>query len=299
MLDAFEARLADLFADLMAAEPGLRPPLRSLPAAPPASLIQPVLRVLSASAAASVGDDARQVRRRAAGIGLRAVLPLEGLVAVDLVPAGDVARPARLAALDVVLAALQSPDWRNGAAFADGSDQGFLLRGFRFAEATLADEAVVAPALPMLRATFRYEGEFWPVRPDEDGPAIASIPLRLAVLPVNAGEALVARAGGADLAIPVGIDLRAMRLPGPGVEAGALRVVARLRGAAPPGSLVGDAAALPGFVSYPVAGDGVARLVFRPPAAVAATALAGIELALEGAGRPRVALAELAVRVLP
>lgn len=297
MLDAFEARLTDLFADLMAAEPGLRPPVRSLPAAAPATLIQPVLRVLTAAATTAVGDDAPQQRRRAGGIGLRTVVPLEGEVAIDLVPAASVTRADRLAALDLVLAALQATDWRSGAAFADGTDQGFLLRGFRFAEATLADEPPAAPALPTLRAVFRYEGDFWPVRPEEEGPAITSIPLRLAVLPVNAGEALVARAGGADLPIPVGIDLRAITLPAPG--GGALRVVARLRGAAPPGSLVGDAAALPGYVSYPVAQDGVARLVFRPPAAVAATALAGIELALEGAGRSRVALAELAVRVLP
>jgi len=297
MLDAFEARLADLFADLMAAEPALRPPLRSLPVAAPATLIQPVLRVLTAVATTAVGDDAPQQRRRADGIGLRTVLPLEGEVAIDLVPAASVPRADRLTALDLVLAALQAADWRSGAAFADGTDQGFLLRGFRFTGAMLADEPPAAPALPTLRAVFRYEGDFWPVRPEEEGPAITSIPLRLAVLPVNAVEALVARAGGADLPIPVGIDLRAITLPGPG--GGALRVVARLRGAAPPGSLVGDAAALPGYVSYPVAQDGVARLVFRPPAAVAATALAGIELALEGAGRPRVALAELAVRVLP
>ena len=75
MLDAFEARLADLFADLMAAEPALRPPLRSLPAAAPATLIQPVLRVLTAVATTAVGDDAPQQRRRADGIGLRTVLP--------------------------------------------------------------------------------------------------------------------------------------------------------------------------------------------------------------------------------
>ncbi len=292
MLDAFEARLADLFADRLAGEPGLRLPLRSLPAAAPDSGIQPVLRVLSATAPVQLGDDAPRVRRLAGGLGLRTVLPLEGMAAIDLLPAGDLARPAWLAALDLVLVAFQAEDMRSGAAFADGTDQGFLLRGFRLSEAVVAGDA--AP----MRALFRYEGEFWPVRPDEDGPAIASIPTRLAVLPVAAGEALVARAGGADLVIPVGLDLRGMTLPGLG-DAGPVRVVARLRGAAPPGSLVGETASLPGYTAYPLEADGVVRLVFRPPAVVAATVVAGIEVALEGAGRTRVALAEIAVRVVP
>ncbi|MCC6717392.1 MAG: hypothetical protein IT555_05870 [Acetobacteraceae bacterium] len=291
MLDSFEARLADLFADLLAGEAGLHPPLRTSPAAPPATLIQPVLRVLTASAPTLVGDDAPRVRRLPGGLGLRTVLEFEGTVAIDLIPAVDIARPARMTALDQVLVALQAAEVRSGAAFADGTDQGFLLRGFRLAEVIVEGEA--AP----LRALFRYEGDFWPVRPDEDGPAIASIPARLAVLPVQAGATLVARAGGPDLTIPVALDLRSMTLPRLG--AGEVRLVARLRGAAPPGSLVGDAAAAPGFTAYPVEPDGVARLVFRPPAVAAAVAMVGIEVALEGAGRARVALAEIGVRVLP
>jgi len=287
MLDAFEARLASLFADRLAGAPTLRAPVRSLPVAPPEALIQPVLRVLSANASPLVGDDAPRVRRLAGGLGLRTVLELQGVAAIDLMPAADIDRPARLGALDLVLTALQAEDVRNGAAFADGSDQGFLLRGFRFVEAS-ADSAAAAP----LRALFRYEGDFWPVRPDEQGPAIASIPTRLAVLPVTVPASLSARAGGPDLVIPVTLDLRSL-------GAGPARVVARLRGAAPPGTLIGDAADLPGFTSYPVDAGGVARLVFRPAAVVAALAIAGIEVALEGAGRPRVALTEISVRVLP
>lgn len=292
MLDAFEARLADLFADLLAGEASLRPPVRTIPAQPPNADIQPVLRVLSAAAAPLVGDDAPRVRRLPGGLGLRTVLELAGVAAIDLVPATTVARPARLAALDRVLVAMQAEDVRTGAAFADGTDQGFLLRGFRLTEAAIEGET--AP----MRALFRFEGDFWPVQPDEDGPAIASIPTRLAVLPVRAGEALMARAGGPDLVIPVGLDLRGMTLPGlSGGEA--VQVVARLRGATPPGSLIGTAAALPGYVAYDLDPDGTVRLTFRPPATLAAAVVVRVEVALEGAGRPRLALADIGVRVLP
>lgn len=288
MLDAFEARLADLFADRLAGAPDLLAPQRSLPAATPGDGILPVLHVTGLAASPLLGDDAPQIRRLPGGLGLRTVLELQGVVAMDLVPAADITRDAWLRALDRVLVAFQAGDMRSGAAFADGTDQGFALRGFRFRDAQ-AQEGEPG----RLRANFTFDGDFWPVRPEEEGPAIASIPARLVSLPLRVPEELVARSGGADLVIPLALDMRSL-------GAGPSRVVARLRGAAPPGSLVGDPAGAPaGFTGFAVDDAGIARLVFRPAAALAAAAHATIQVALAGAGRSMVALAEIAVRVLP
>lgn len=288
MLDAFEARLADLFADRLVGAPDLLAPQRSLPAAAPGDGILPVLHVTAVAASPLLGDDAPQIRRLPGGLGLRTVLELQGVVAMDFVPAADITRDAWLRALDAVLVAFQASDMRSGAAFADGADQGFALRGFRFRDAQGREDE---PG--RLRANFTFEGDFWPVRPEEEGPAIVTIPARLVSLPLRLPEGLVARAGGADLVIPLVLDMRSL-------GAGPSRVVARLRGAAPPGSLVGDAAgAPPGFTGFPVDDEGVAQLVFRPAAVLAAAANATIQVALAGAGRSTVALAEIAVRVLP
>jgi hypothetical protein len=288
MLDGFEARLADLFADRLAGTPGLRLPVRSLPGTAVDSGILPVLRVLSASAAPLLGDDAPLVRRLPGGLGLRTVLALEGVVGMELIPAADVARPAVLLALDAVLLAFQAAEVRSGAGFADGTDQGFALHGFRFRDAA-APEAGAAP----MRLSFTFQGDFWAVRPEAEGPAITAIPTRLVSLPVHLPQGLVARAGGPDLIIPLTLDMRSL-------GAGPARVVARLRGAAPPGSLQGDAAeAPPGFTGFPVDAAGVARLVFRPGATLAVPVLAVIQVALAGAGQASVELAEVPVRVLP
>jgi hypothetical protein len=292
MLDAFEARLADLFADRLAGTPGLRPPVRRLPEAPVEAGILPVLRVLSASAAPLLGDDAPLVRRLPGGLGLRTVLALEGAVGMELIPAADVARPALLQALDAVLVAFQATELRSGGGFADGTDQGFALHGFRFRDVA-APEDGAPPLRHRLRLNFTFQGEFWPVRPEAEGPAITAIPARLVSLPVQVAQGLVARAGGPELIIPLTLDMRSL-------GAGPARVVARLRGAAPPGTLQGDAAeAPPGFISVPVDAAGVARLVFRPAATVAAPVLATIQVALAGAGQAGVALAEIPLRVLP
>lgn len=288
MLDAFEARLADLFADRLMGAPDLLAPQRSLPAAPPGDGILPVLHVTGVAASPLLGDDAPQMRRLPGGLGLRTVLELQGVVAMDLVPAADISRDAWLRALDAVLVAFQASDMRSGAAFADGTDQGFALRGFRFRDAQ-AQEGEPG----RLRANFTFDGDFWPVRPEEEGPAIASIPARLVSLPLRVPEGLVARSGGADLIIPLALDMRSL-------GGGPPRVVARLRGAAPPGSLVGDPAGAPaGFTGFPVDDAGIAQLVFRPAAALAAAANATIQVALASTGQSTVALAEIAVRVLP
>lgn len=288
MLDSFEARLADLFADLLVGVADLRAPQRILPDAVPDSGIVPVLRVTEVSAAPLLGDDAPQLRRLPGGLGLRTVLELRGKLAMDLVPATAVSRESWLRSLDAILVAFQATEVRSGAAFADGTDQGFALRGFRFRD---AEEGRGVPG--RLRAVFEFEGDFWPVRPDEEGPAIVDIPTRIVSLPLGVPNGLVARAGGPDLVIPIALDLRSLGV-------GASRVVARLRGAAPPGALLGDPAEAPeGFTGFPVDDAGVARLVFRPSATLAAPANAAIQAMLAGAGRTTVALAELPVRVLP
>lgn len=291
MLGAFEAALADLVAEAL---PALPAPLRRLPVSLPPAGVQPAVRLLGAESVAALGDDAPRVRRRPdGGLGLGVRLALRGEAAIDLVAAAGLARAEHWAALDALLAAFQDEAVRSGAAFDDGTDRGFLLRSFRLHSAGPAPgEGLVPPA--SLQAVFDYEGEFWPVRAEPEGPAIVSIPARLVVLPVERPEALVARAGGPDLLIPLRLDLRALG----GAPA---QVVARLRGAAPPGSLVGDPA--PGFAAGAIAVTvdeaGTARFAFRPAATLAARGTARITASLAAEGRPTVALAELAVEVLP
>ena len=103
------------------------------------------------------------------------MLVLHGDVRISLVAANSVAQPSRLAALDTVLVALQDESVRQGRAFDDGTDQGFELRGFRFLRT-----APGADPTPLSAATwelvFAYEGDFWPIRPEPEGPAITAIP---------------------------------------------------------------------------------------------------------------------------
>jgi hypothetical protein len=293
MLDAFEARLADLLADALADEAGIATPRRSLPGEAVApGLVLPVVRVTAVAADPLLGDDAPLVRRLpGGGLGLRTVFALRGDVALDLIPGADVTRPALLRALDAALVALGEEAVRRGAAFADGTDQGFALRGFRFREAAPPSE----PGATGLRAVFAFEGEFWPVRPEAEGPAIATIPTRMATLPVAAPEGLSAQAGGPDLTIPLRLDLRRL-----GAAPG--NVLARLSGADPPGALLGATpppGAPAGAVAVPVAADGTADLGFRPAAALGAPAVARITLSLARAGGTGPALGEIAVQVRP
>ncbi len=292
MLEAFEARLADLLADALAGIAGLAVPRRGPPAAIPAAGVAPFVQVVHAETEPVLGDDAPVTRRIAGSLRLRTVLVLHGEVRVSLVAAAAVAQPARLAALDTVLVALQDESVRQGRAFDDDTDQGFELRGFRFLRA-----APGAGPTPLSVATwelvFAYEGDFWPVRPEPEGPAITAIPQRLVPLPLVVPEVLSARAGGADVTIPLQLDLRT-------IGGAAPRVVARLRGAAPPGVLLGDAAgAPPGFVSVPVDANGIAALDYRPPAALAAPTRVRIAASLAGEDRPTVALTELVIQVTP
>ena len=292
MLDAFEARLADLLADALVGIAGLAVPRRGPPGAIPAADVTPFVQVISARTDPVLGDDAPVTRRVGDSLRLRTVLVLHGEVRISLVAANTVAQAARIGALDTVLVALQQEAVRQGSAFDDGTDQGFALRGLRFASASPGTEPTPLSAATWVLA-FAYDGDFWPVRPEPEGPAITSIPRRLVPLPVAVPERLFARAGGPDLVIPLRIDLRTTG----GAPA---RVVARLRGATPPGTLVGDTAgAPPGFVTVPVDAAGTANLGYRPPAILAAPARARIAASLAGEGQPTIALAELVVEVTP
>lgn len=291
MLEAFEARLTDLLADALAGVAGLAVPRRGRAAIPPAG-VAPFIQVIRAETEPLLGDDAPVTRRIGGSLRLRTVLVLHGEVRISLVAADALAQPARLAALDTVLVALQDESVRQGRAFDDGTDQGFELRGFRFLRADPGTDPTLLSAATWELA-FAYEGDFWPVRPEPEGPAITSIPRRLVPLPVAVPERLSARAGGADLTIPLQLDLRTAGGAAP-------RVVARLRGAAPPGTLLGDAAgAPPGFVSVPVNASGIAALDYRPPAVLAAPARVRIAASLAGEDQPTVALADLVIEVTP
>jgi hypothetical protein len=292
VLDAFEGRLADLLADALAGITGLAVPRRGSPAAIPAADVAPFVQVISAETDPMLGDDAPVTRRVGDSLRLRTVLVLHGEVRVSLVAANAVAQAARLAALDAVLVALQEQSVRQGRAFDDDTDQGFELHGFRFVRACPG-----ADPTPLSAATwellFAYQGDFWPVREEPEGPAITAIPRRLVPLPIAVPQLLSARAGGADLTIPLQLGL--------GITGGApRRIVARLRGSAPPGTLLGDAAgAPPGFVSIPVDASGSAALDYRPPTVLASPARVRIAAALAGEDQPTVALAELVIEVTP
>jgi hypothetical protein len=292
VLDAFEARLADLLADALAGIAGLAVPRRGAPAAIPAADIVPFVQITRVETAAELGDDTPVTRRVDGSLRLRTVLVLHGEALIGLVAAAAVGQAARIAALDTVLVALQDEDVRRGRAFDDGTDQGFDLRGFRFVRAGPGSASTPLSAATW-ELTFAYEGDFWPVRPEPDAPVITAIPRRLVPLPVEVSERFATRAGGPDLTIPLRLDLRSSG----GAPA---RIVARLRGASPPGTLLGDpAGAPPGFVNVPVDASGTASLGYRPPPVLAAPTRVRIVASLAGEGQPTVALAELVVEVTP
>lgn len=277
MLAAFEARLADILADALPGQAFSRGR-----ATTPQNGTAAAVRVASAATAPLLGDDTPRLIRRPPSLALRTTLRLSGEAVIELAGA------AVLPLVDRILVVLQAQDLRDGAGFETGADQGFALDSFRFI-------ALGAPSdrPDLLALRFGFDGLFWPVLAEPEGPAIVRIPLRLAVLPAGVPQGLRARAGGADLAVPLGLDLRA-------TGGTASRIVARLAGASPPGSLVGDAADVPpGHVGFAVDADGIARLLYRPPATLAAPAEVTIDTALAHPGRATVPLARITVSVDP
>jgi hypothetical protein len=278
MLAAFEQRLADLLADAMLGQVFSRGRVVA-----PQNGAAAAVRIVSAAAAAQLGDDTPRLIRRPPALALRTTLRLAGEAAIELAGAAPL-----LPLADRILVVLQAQALRDGAGFETGADLGFALDSFRFVALGAAPDR---PDVLALR--FGFDGLFWPVLAEPEGPAIVRIPLRLAVLPAGVPQGLRARAGGADLAVPLGLDLRA-------TGGAAARIVARLAGAAPPGSLVGDAADVPpGHVAFAVDADGIARLLYRPPATLGAPAEVLIDTALAHPGRATVPLARITVAVDP
>jgi len=291
VIDQFEQRLADLLAERITSSTFERIVRAEVDAAPTAGKAEAVVRVERAAATAVVGDDTREVLPDKSS--LRRVLRLSGtsLVRVQAAPGLDAAtrnaqRKVLITAVDAVLLALHDADVRSGSAFETGSDLGFALEAFRLADWGPPE----VPAVNSIAVEIRYqfEGRFWPVEPVVVGGAIKKMPLRLAVQS-GMPDPIVIRAGSADLTIPVPLELQVSD----GAEA---RLAARLLGASPPGSLIGDATGLPpGSVGFPRGTDGIFRVVYRPPPTVVGQAEARIALELAAKDRPTVPLGAVTV----
>jgi hypothetical protein len=295
MLDSFEARVADLVADELngiAAVETVTRPRSGLTTDPDRVAI--VVRTLSAKPDLAFGDDARERLGSRGQYQLRTTLRLAGQLAISAIVSptgGDNLEDRRRIVVDVVdslLVAFQRPSIRSGQDFQTGVDLGFDLDGFRFAGLSAPENE--PESFSSIRALFDFSGRFWPVEAPEEGDAITALPTRIAVLPVQIPERIRA-VSGTDLQVPLKLDLRALN----GASA---RVMARLRGAAPPGQLVGATTDVPsGWTAFNLDPDGSVNIVYRPPASVATPVRVGVSTALSRAQRPFVALAELTIEV--
>ena len=307
MLDEFELRLADLIADELAGVQALqlvtrtRSDLGTVVTEPDGVAI--IVHTLNADSSRIMGDDALERRGTKGQYRLRTTLRLSGQVAADIAirtEGGndlDQRRSRLVQILDALLVALQDETVRNGRAFLTDTDQGFELDGFRLATVAELTPAASAFTLPegfgAIRATYDFSGRFWPVQPEAEGDAITALPTRIAVMPVLAPERLSATAGAADLTVPLQLDLRLLN--------GATgRVLGRLKGASPPGSLQGDNAGVPaGWTAFAYDPNGTVSVVYRPPGALGAPARVQVSLALSREGRPSIPLGEFAIQVRP
>ena len=295
MLDSFEARVADLVADELngiAAVQTVTRPRGDL--STDAGRVAIVVHTLTAAPDVTLGDDARERLGSRGQYQLRTTLRLAGQLAISVIisPTGgaDIGDRRRIVVdvVDSLLVALQRQSIRSGQDFQTGVDLGFDLDGFRFAGLAAPDND--AGGFSTIRALYDFSGRFWPVEAPEAGDAITALPTRIAVLPVQIPERIRAVAG-ADLHVPLKLDLRALN----GASA---RVMARLRGAAPPGQLVGVTTDVPaGWTAFNLDTDGSVNILYRPPATVATPVRVGVSTALSRAQRPFVELAELTIEV--
>lgn len=300
MLDSFESRLTDMLADGLITETSqvVRPrdDLSDLLAAQPQRVLI-IVRVLSAEANHLLGDDALERLGQRGSYQLRPALYLTGQAALEfrIAPPGPGADPLPprqnlLQVLDQALVLLHQDKVRQGRAFQTGSDLGFDLDGFRLAQlGPLPDEPENVRAL---RVVYHYSGRFWPVEALAEGKVIDRFPTRIAVLPIQIPEGVTATAGGADVRVPLAADLRFL-------NGAPVRLTARLRGASPPGTLIGDTSNIPaGFVAYDPDERDVFYLVYRPPASLSQDTQVRVALGLAQAERPTVQLGELTLRVM-
>jgi len=256
-----------------------------------------IVRLLSAASDNQLGDDARERLGERGDYQLRASLFLTGEVAVDFIVAetpgqGDAGlnRPLLLQVLDQALVVLHQEELRKGHAFQTGDDLGFDLTGFRLTG--LAPVPEQAESFRILRATYEYAGRFWPVEAPAEGDVIQTLPTRIAVLPVQIPENILANAGGDDVTVPLNVDLRPL-------NGAPVRMVARMKGASPPGELVGDTSNVPagGYVAYEPGDEQIFELVYRPPAILSNDTRVRISLGLAHTDRRTISLGELSIRV--
>ncbi|MCI0508183.1 MAG: hypothetical protein L0Z73_19065 [Gammaproteobacteria bacterium] len=300
MLDPFESRLADMLSDGLAGMDNIvvrpRDDLADLLVADTDRVVI-VVRLLTAASDNQLGDDARERLGQRGDYQLRASLFLTGEVAVDFIVAetpqdgdAELNRPLLLKVLDKALVVLHEENLRKGRAFQTGNDIGFDLTGFRLTG--LGPVAEQKDNFRMLRATYHYAGRFWPVELLAEGNVIQTLPTRIAVLPVQIPQNIQANAGSEDVTIPLHVDLRSL-------NGAPVRLVARMKGASPPGQLVGDTTNVPpgGYVAYIPNAEGVFELVYRPPASLSNDTQVRISLGLAHTERATISLGELSIRV--
>lgn len=297
MIDPFEAALADLLADRLATEPTVAAVTRPRDGlgTPPADGCRVTASVVDAVTSEEIGGARPELVEPTRE---RTTLRLSGHVGIDVEvgqaagPAATVQRSILWRAADAVLVVLADPEVRSGRVWGDEHDQGFAVD-------RLACERITSEALPdepghrRLAISCAFDGRFWPVVAVAEGGVIEEpIRTRIAVGDPVLPTGLQATSGGADLVVPVRLDLRASGLAEP-------VLAARLLGSAPPGTLVGDADGVPaGSVGFAADADGVFSIRFRPeppPARGTATAvlsLAGVD------GRP-VTVGRLSIDVVP
>lgn len=298
MLNAFEERLIDLLADAVSGSPPQGQPrievlARVGAAAAAATDVAVSAQLGEATGWSDFGDDGQVARKIEAGWRLRTEIPLNGEVAVSLVAQSGtpVERRARLLnALDRMLVVLDAEALRHGTGFDPGQDRGFAISGFRLLRVDANNDKPPDPTRMTL--VYGYQGRFWPVVAEVEGPQIRTLPTRFAILPLAVPERLSTRAGNGALAIDIRADLR-------GLEGGSPVLMAKLRGLAP-GVLEGTGLPAPqGFVGSAADTSGRFPLSYRPPAAVAGPIDVGIQLSLASSAGATVVLDDLTVKVLP
>lgn len=301
MINAFESRLTDMLADSLSGVSEVqlvtRPRYDMDTAAPSATEAAVVVRVLTAKSQTKLGDDSLERQGQKGAYELRTMLYLSGTVELEIVidPGStgtevEQRRATLMHSLDQLVLSLHNEEVRNGRAFQTGADLGFDLDGFRLV--SIEPPAEEPDNFARFRMLYSYSGRFWPVETPAEGDLIRTLPTRIAVLPMQIPEKNVAIAGGSDITIPIHVDLRAL-------NSASARLMARLRGASPPGNLVGDTTGMPpgGWVFWVPDSDGIFQIIYHPPASVSGTVFVGVSSALDTESGPRIALGDFDIEV--
>jgi hypothetical protein len=282
MLDSFEKRLAAIIADGLSANANIqlvtRPRGNINTVAPSNVKAVLIVKLNTAQPDLHMGDDNRQRMGVKGDYKLKTVLNLKGSASIEcrIAPIDgaqlEKRRSILLTVLDSLLAMMQADSIRNGRAFDNDTDQGFRIEGFRLAEINPIVDT--AESFSRIEVVFNYNGQFWPVVPEAEGDAIELLPMRMAILPLEMAEHVKVKAGVAQQAIPVRMDIRAM-------SGAVASVVARLSGASPAGTLSGDTSGLvDGWTGFTVNAQGECRIAYVPPTSIAAPATDHVVLAM-------------------